>query len=78
MAGTLVWTSRGRRAIEDVEPGDLVLSIDSDTERVVFSVVESTFVRTNVPVFELVVVDSLGREEVVRTTAEHPFWSQAA
>jgi hypothetical protein len=69
-AGTPILTPEGYKFIEDLRPGDLVLSRDENDPfgEVVPRVVEEVFQRTG-RVLELTVG---GR--VIRTSDEHPFW----
>jgi RHS repeat-associated protein len=74
VAGTLVQTSSGEKPIEDLQAGDVVLSIDPDRSNPASSQPEMqsvtrTFTRT---VSE--VVDIHIGNETITATPEHPFW----
>jgi len=78
VAGTLVATPDGMRAIESIVPGDRVLSRDEETGEPSTRAVLRTFVR---PARDLVDVRmARGGEDaaVVRSTAGHPYWTLAA
>jgi hypothetical protein len=67
--GTLVWTNTGRRAIETIEIGDLVLAQDVDTGELAYQPVVGRTVRPPSPILKM----TLGEEEL-RTTLGHPLW----
>jgi hypothetical protein len=68
-AGTLVWTNTGRRAIETLQIGDLVLAQDVDTGELAYKPIVGRTVRPPTAILRL----SLGGEEL-RTTLGHPLW----
>jgi Pretoxin HINT domain len=70
VAGTPIVTPQGYKLIEDIVPGDLVLSSPQDdaTGPVEPRVVQHVFMRVS-RVIELRV-----RGRVIKTTPEHPFW----
>ncbi len=68
-AGTLVWTERGKQAIEEIVIGDRVLSQDPVTGELCYKPVLQTTVR---PPSELVVV-TVGDEQL-QTSGGHLFW----
>jgi hypothetical protein len=70
VAGTPLLTPGGSKAVEEFQPGDLVLSRDENNPEgpVEAKVVEEVFLRF-APVLELEIG---GR--TIGTTAEHPFW----
>ncbi|MBN1123430.1 MAG: Hint domain-containing protein [Sedimentisphaerales bacterium] len=68
-AGTLIATPEGLVPIERIKAGDWVWAYDPDTDEVLICQVARTFVRQ---VNGLVLVEA--GEEVIETTAEHPFW----
>src|SRR5690606_33783457 len=63
------------KAIDQVKPGDEVLATDPETGRTVARRVEATHVHDDV-VLTLVLTTSSGQRRQVRTTEDHPFWSQ--
>ena len=72
-AGTLVLTPEGHTAIEDLKPGDLVMSRPEDNNGTAVptpQVVEEVFTREG----QLFEVEIAGR--LLRTTPEHPFFVQ--
>jgi hypothetical protein len=69
VSGTVIRTSRGHIPIEDIQAGDSVYSIDTETGEQGLKRVTRTFEReTN----ELVHVNIKG--QTISTTPEHPFW----
>ncbi|QDT67645.1 hypothetical protein MalM25_05450 [Planctomycetes bacterium MalM25] len=69
IAGTPVWTRTGKTAIEDLEPGDLVLARDPHVGGLVYRSVIDTTVREPSPTVQL----TAGGETIVATIG-HPFW----
>jgi hypothetical protein len=67
--GTPVWTKTGRRPIESLELGDLVLSQDVNTGELKYKPVTGRTVRLPSPILKL----KIG-SEVIRATRGHPFW----
>lgn len=67
--GTKVWTKIGPLPIEEVKPGDSVLSQDSGTGELAFKPVVATTSRAPSDRIEI----GLGSETIV-TTRGHPFW----
>ncbi len=76
-AGTLVLTETGPRPIEDIHPGDMVLSRNEKTGEVELRPVVRAFVREDIRVLELSLKDEHGTVETLGVTAEHPFWVKA-
>jgi len=68
-AGTPVQTSTGPMAIEQIRPGDCVLSQDPDTGELAFKPVLATTVRPPSPLINIRV-----EGETIRATRGHPFW----
>ncbi|GAB2478440.1 hypothetical protein GCM10027063_19870 [Promicromonospora xylanilytica] len=68
VAGTLIHTPDGPRAIEEIRVGDKVWARDVVTGRDELQLVVETFVRTTTELFHLTIAGV-----VVSTTAEHPF-----
>ncbi|MCU0959173.1 MAG: HINT domain-containing protein [Pirellulaceae bacterium] len=66
---TPVWTQTGPRAIEDIRPGDQVLSQNPTTGELAYKVVESVTTREPTPMVRL----TAGGEDIVATLG-HPFW----
>jgi hypothetical protein len=67
--GTPVWTKTGRRPIESLELGDLVLAQDVNTGELKYSPIIGRTVRPPSPIVKL----SIDKEEL-RTTRGHLFW----
>ncbi len=71
--GTLVATERGPRAIETIAVGDLVHARDDLTGETALRRVTRTMVRNEKPLVRVELASSSGNE-IVRATAEHPFF----
>lgn len=69
VAGTPVWTRDGKRAIETLKPGDLVMARDPHRGGIVYRVVTDTTVREPSPMVEVV-----AGGESIHATVGHPFW----
>lgn len=63
------------KPIDQVEPGDEVLATDPETGKKVAKRVEATHGHDDV-VLTLVLTTSTGEKREIRTTEDHPFWSQ--
>ncbi len=63
------------RNIEDIQPGDLVLSRDEHGTQIAPRPVRETYRRTSHHLRQLTFRDNAGREQTLQTTYEHPFWS---
>jgi hypothetical protein len=70
IAGTLVWTEAGLEPIENLRPGDRVLSQDPDTGELSLRFVVETTLRPASPTRRVQV-----GEEVIVATLGHPFWA---
>lgn len=68
-AGTSVWTEMGPVVIEEVQPGDRVLSQNPASGELVYRMVLDTTIRPPSPTLRIQVAD----EELVATLG-HPFW----
>ena len=68
-AGTPVWTSRGKVAIEQMQPGDMVLSQNEETGELDYKVVLRTTIR---PEEQLIRVHT--GQEAFLVSGGHPFW----
>jgi hypothetical protein len=71
--GTLVWTKTGRRPIESIRLGELVLSQSVDTGELSYKPVIGATVRPPSEMRKLAV----GKEQIA-TTLGHPFWVAGA
>ncbi len=74
-AGTVVHGARGKVAIETVEPGDRILTRDPITGKISSRRVSETFVVAGLDQMALTLEHADGTTELLRTTAEHPFWA---
>jgi RHS repeat-associated protein len=83
-AGTPVLTDRGLVHIEELEPGDRVLSFDDTTGQLTYQEVLRVFETPDQPLYRLLLSDDKGGEETFHATAGHPFhvrgtgWIRAA
>jgi hypothetical protein len=68
--GTLVWTKTGRRPVESLEVGDLVLSQNVDTGELRYEPVIGRTVRPPSPILKV----SLDGGGELMATKGHPFW----
>ncbi len=67
--GTLVWTKTGKKPIESIELGELVLSQEVESGELKYQPVLGTTVRPPSPMLKL----TLNKEQLI-TTLGHPFW----
>lgn len=65
---TRVYTSRGRVAIKNIIPGDVVFSLDEETNQVIPSAVKNFMPKGERPVYEVKV-----GTRIIRATENHPF-----
>ncbi|GGK26412.1 hypothetical protein GCM10010124_18810 [Pilimelia terevasa] len=64
------------KAIGEVQVGDEVLATDPESRQSSVEKVTSTFTNQDQALTDVTVVDGRGRDEVLRTTQNHPFWSE--
>ncbi|RKH05444.1 hypothetical protein D7V97_23920 [Corallococcus sp. CA053C] len=74
VAGTVVLTAEGKKAIEEVAPGDWVWAWNEETKVPGWHQVTRTFIKPQRRVLRLELVAADGAVETLGTTAEHPFW----
>ena len=74
VAGTLIETIDGLKAIETIQQGDLVWSRHEETLEYGYRPVVDTVSFDNKEVYEVVVQNNHGKLETYQTTEEHPFW----
>jgi hypothetical protein len=73
VAGTPVSTADDERAIEKLQPGDLVWSRDEQTGEVALQPIDRTFVTPNAEILELTIQADDGAVDRVRCTPSHPY-----
>ncbi|AVG17720.1 hypothetical protein CFN79_18645 [Chromobacterium vaccinii] len=74
VAGTPILTDKGLKAVETFVGGELVWARDDQTGEYGFRPVVAHKASPAQDIFSVAVEDSEGKREVLRTTAEHPFW----
>ena len=74
VAGTLIETIDGLKAIETIQQGDLIWSRHEETLEYGYRPVVDTVSFDNKEIYEVVVRDNDGKLETYQTTEEHPFW----
>lgn len=74
VAGTLIETIDGLKAIETIQQGGLVWSRHEDTLEYGYRPVVDTVSFDNKEIYEVVVRDNHSKLETYQTTEEHPFW----
>ncbi|MGH1350108.1 MAG: polymorphic toxin-type HINT domain-containing protein [Methyloligellaceae bacterium] len=74
VAGTLIWTSKGMKPIEEIKVGDLVVSRDEHTKQTVFKPVVELFRRNSDHILHLTLEHQNGSSEIFQTTKDHPFY----
>jgi len=67
--GTFAWTSRGKVAVESVQPGDMVLAQNIETGDVALKPVLRRTLRP-----ETVLVKITVKDDVIEASGGHPFW----
>ena len=70
MAGTLISTINGFKKIEDIQVGDVVLSKDETSGKIVYKKVTELFYHEVDTLFEI----RLSNGEIIETTWNHPFY----
>ncbi|MFK7091604.1 hemagglutinin repeat-containing protein [Chromobacterium violaceum] len=74
VAGTPILTDKGLKPVETFVGGELVWSRSDETGEFGFRPVVAHKATADQDIFRVVVEDATGKQEVLRTTAEHPFW----
>ncbi|MBB3197190.1 polymorphic toxin-type HINT domain-containing protein, partial [Roseateles terrae] len=74
VAGTVIHTVDGPKAIETFVGGELVLSRHEHTGEPGVRPVVATVATKDQPIYEVVIEDARGNTETLHTTSEHPFW----
>jgi len=68
-AGTPIWTAAGSRYVDQIKPGDLVLSQNPDTGELSYKPVLATTFNKGAKIFKM----RVGQDEI-RSTGGHTFW----
>jgi RHS repeat-associated protein len=68
--GTEVATDKGSKAIENIQPGDVVASYSQKEKKWEFRKVEETFVRD----YEGDIITITVADQIIQATGNHPFW----
>lgn len=74
VAGTMVVTAGGLVAIENIQPGDVVLAANEETGEVAYKEVVHTFVNTTDEITHVTIENAEGKQETIDSTPEHPFY----
>ena len=74
VAGTLIETIDGLKAIENIKQGDLIWSRHEETLEYGYRPVVNTGSFDDKDIYEVIVRDDYGKLETYQTTEEHPFW----
>ena len=74
VAGTMITTISGLRAIESIQAGDVVLAANEETGEVAYKEVVRTFVNTTDEITHVTVENAEGEQETIDSTPEHPFY----
>jgi intein/homing endonuclease len=70
LKGTAVQLLEGDKNIEDIAPGDEIISFDPNTKEITQSTVEAPYSLTRDHYYEIVTSDG----KVIKATDEHPFY----
>ncbi|MEJ2044513.1 MAG: polymorphic toxin-type HINT domain-containing protein [Reinekea sp.] len=73
-AGTMVSTPNGLEAIESLKPGDQILSQDENSGELTYKTISDAYSHVHENGMTLTIASSTGKQEVITTTAEHPFY----
>ena len=74
VAGTMVVTAAGLVAIENIQPGDMVLAANEETGEYAYKEVVRTFVNTTEEITHVTISNGEGVQEVIDSTPQHPFY----
>ena len=61
-------------AIENIQPGDVVLAANEETGEVAYKEVVRTFVNTTDEITHVIIENAEGEQETIDSTPEHPFY----
>ncbi len=71
---TPVLTEDGYKRIVEIKEGDLVLARHEETGEIAYKPVKRVFVVPNRRIYLLKTIDSLGKENIIEVSDDHPFW----
>ncbi|MDV7645040.1 polymorphic toxin-type HINT domain-containing protein, partial [Acinetobacter baumannii] len=71
---TPVLTKDGYKRIVEIKEGDLVLARHEETGEIAYKPVKRVFVVPNRRIYLLKTIDSLGQENIIEVSDDHPFW----
>lgn len=71
---TPVLTKDGYKRIIEITEGDLVLARHEETGEIAYKPVKRVFVIPNRRIYLLKTIDSLGKENIIEVSDDHPFW----
>jgi hypothetical protein len=72
----MITTPAGEKAISELEIGEKVLSLDTETNEIVESEVEELYSRTAPGYYKITLEAEDGTESVLKVTGEHPLLVQ--
>ena len=70
----MVVTAAGLVAIENIQPGDMVLAANEETGEYAYKEVVRTFVNTTEEITHVTISNGEGVQEVIDSTPQHPFY----
>ena len=70
----MVVTAAGLVAIENIQPGDVVLAANEETGEYAYKEVVRTFVNTTEEITHVTISNGEGVQEVIDSTPQHPFY----
>ncbi|MCG6039563.1 toxin C-terminal domain-containing protein, partial [Acinetobacter baumannii] len=71
---TPVLTKDGYKRIVEIKEGDLVLARHEETGEIAYKPVKRVFIVPNRRIYLLKTIDSLGQENIIEVSDDHPFW----
>ncbi|MDV7414650.1 polymorphic toxin-type HINT domain-containing protein, partial [Acinetobacter baumannii] len=71
---TPVLTKDGYKRIVEIKEGDLVLARHEETGEIAYKPVKRVFVVPNRRIYLLKTINSLGKENIIEVSDDHPFW----
>ncbi|MEO4206585.1 polymorphic toxin-type HINT domain-containing protein, partial [Acinetobacter pittii] len=71
---TPVLTKDGYKRIVEIKEGDLVLARHEETGEIAYKPVKQVFVIPNRRIYLLKTINSLGQENIIEVSDDHPFW----